>query len=95
MIGREILQIADAVAREKGIDCEEVIKAMEEAIQKIGRTKYGLENDIRAIIDRETGDVSLGLYREIVEEIEDAYTDPVGGRKKRRPSRRAWWFYCQ
>jgi N utilization substance protein A len=68
-LGREILQIADAVAREKGIDCEEVIKAMEEAIQKIGRTKYGLENDIRAFIDRQTGAVSLGMYQEIVEEV--------------------------
>ena len=73
-IGREILQIADAVAREKGIDCEEVIKAMEEAIQKIGRTKYGLENDIRAIIDRTTGAVSLGLYQEIVEDLVDPST---------------------
>ncbi len=73
-VGREVLQIADAVAREKGIDCEEVIKAMEEAIQKIGRTKYGLENDIRAFIDRKTGDVNLGLYHEIVEEITNVAT---------------------
>lgn len=70
-IGREVLQIADAVAREKGIEFEEVIKAMEEAIQKIGRAKYGLENDIRASIDHKTGDVSLGLYQEIVEEVTD------------------------
>jgi N utilization substance protein A len=73
-IGREVLQIADAVAREKGIEFEEVIQAMEEAIQKIGRTKYGLENDIRASIDRKTGDVSLGLYHEIVEEVTDVAT---------------------
>lgn len=68
-MGREVLQVADAVAREKGIDCEDVIKAMEEAIQKIGKTKYGLEHDIRAFIDRKTGEVSLGLYQEIVDEI--------------------------
>jgi N utilization substance protein A len=68
-LGREILQIADAVAREKGIDCEEVVKAMEEAIQKIARTKYGLENDIRAYIDRISGVVNLGMYQEIVDEV--------------------------
>ena len=72
-INRDLLQIADAVAREKGIDCEEVILAMEEAIQKIGKTKYGSEHDVRAIIDRKTGGVQLALYREIVEEIEDPF----------------------
>lgn len=73
-MGKELLQVADAVAREKGIDCEEVIKAMEEAIQKIGRTKYGLEKDIRAVIDRATGAVALSLCHEVVEEVEDAET---------------------
>ncbi len=75
MLNRELLQIADAVAREKGIDMDEVVIAMEEAIQKIGKSKYGMENDIRAKIDRKTGDVTLGLYREVVENeegVEDA-----------------------
>ena len=44
----ELLQIADAVAREKSIERETVIAAMEEAIQKAARSKYGHENDIRA-----------------------------------------------
>ena len=47
----ELLQIADAVAREKSIDAEIVIEAMEEAIQKAARSKYGMENEIRAEID--------------------------------------------
>lgn len=67
MVNRELLQIADAVAREKGIDMDEVVIAMEEAIQKVGKSKYGMENDIRAKIDRKSGEVTLGLYREVVE----------------------------
>ena len=47
----ELLQVADAVAREKAIDREQVLEAMEQAIQKAGRSKYGQEHDIRAIID--------------------------------------------
>ncbi len=70
MVNRELLQIADAVAREKGIDMDEVVIAMEEAIQKVGKSKYGMENDIRAKIDRKSGEVTLGLYREIVEDEE-------------------------
>ena len=50
--GLELIQIADAVAREKSIDRDEVITAMEEAIQKAGRSKYGQEHDIRAMMIR-------------------------------------------
>ena len=50
--GLELIQIADAVAREKSIDRDEVITAMEEAIQKAGRSKYGQEHDIRASLPR-------------------------------------------
>ena len=49
--GLELMQIADVVAREKSIEREEVIVAMEEAIQKAGRSKYGNDRDIRAMID--------------------------------------------
>ncbi len=70
-LNREALQIAEAVAREKGIDPEEVLQAMEEAIQKIGRAKYGYENDIRASIDRKTGDVRLERHQQVVELLED------------------------
>ena len=70
----EMLAVADAVAREKGLEREEVITAMEQAIQKAGRNKYGPEHDIRAIIDRDGGHISLARYREVVEEVEDEHT---------------------
>ena len=74
ILGAELLQVADAAAREKGIDREEVLDAMEQAIQKAGRSKYGLEHDIRAIIDRKTGEIQLARYLEVVEEIENEAT---------------------
>lgn len=64
---QEIIQVADTVAREKNIDKETVIVAMEEAIQKAGRSKYGYDHDIRAQIDRKNGNISLFRYREVVE----------------------------
>jgi len=70
----ELLQVADAVAREKGIDREEVLEAMEQAIQKAGRSKYGHELDIRAEIDRKTGEIHLFRYREVAEPIENEAT---------------------
>ncbi len=62
----ELLQVADNVAREKNIDREIVISAMEEAIQKAGRSKYGHDQDIRAEIDRKNGGIELKRYREVV-----------------------------
>jgi N utilization substance protein A len=70
----ELLLVADAVAREKMIDREEVLEAMEQAIQKAGRAKYGHEKDIRATIDRKTGDVRLSRWTEIVETVENEET---------------------
>ncbi len=64
----ELLQVADTVAREKNIDREIVLVAMEEAIQKAGRSKYGHDQDIRAKIDRKTGDITMKRYREVMEE---------------------------
>ena len=55
----ELLQVADAVAREKAIERDEVLEAMEMAITKAGRSKYGHEHDIRAQIDRQSGDINL------------------------------------
>ncbi|HAU29265.1 MAG TPA: transcription termination/antitermination protein NusA [Rhodospirillaceae bacterium] len=63
----ELLQVADAVAREKSIDREQVLEAMEMAIQKAARAKYGHEHDIRATIDRKLGEVGLRRFREVVE----------------------------
>ena len=67
----ELVQIADTVAREKNIEREIVLEAMEEAIQKAGRSKYGHDHDIRAHIDRKNGSIELKRYREVVEEVED------------------------
>ena len=69
-----MLAVADAVARDKGIEREEVLEAMEQAIQKAGRSKYGPEHDIRVTIARDTGHISLARYREVVEEVEDEHT---------------------
>lgn len=63
----EIILVADTVAREKNIDRDDVLEAMEIAIQKAGRSKYGFEHDIRATIDRKSGAISLARYREVVE----------------------------
>ena len=60
--------------RGKSIEREEVILVMEEAIQKAGRAKYGLDRDIRATIDRKTGAISLERWIEVVEEVEDELT---------------------
>lgn len=62
----EIVVVADTVAREKNIEKEDVFVAMEIAIQKAGRTKYGSEHDIRVKIDRKTGAITLARYREVV-----------------------------
>lgn len=62
----EIVLVADTVAREKNIDKEDVFVAMEIAIQKAGRSRYGFEHDIRATIDRKTGAIALRRYREVV-----------------------------
>ncbi|MCZ6591657.1 MAG: transcription termination factor NusA [Alphaproteobacteria bacterium] len=70
----EMLAVADAVARDKGIEREEVLEAMEQAIQKAGRSKYGPEHDIRVTIARDTGHISLARYREVVETVEDEHT---------------------
>jgi N utilization substance protein A len=82
----ELLLVADAVAREKSIDREEVLDAMEQAIQKAGRAKYGHEKDIRATIDRKTGDVRLSRWTEAVETVENEETQiPVHIAKKFKP----------
>ena len=65
----ELLQIADAVAREKMIEKEVVIAAIEEAIQKAARTRYGAEHDIRAHMDPKTGEMTLTRVVTVVEDV--------------------------
>ncbi|HEX3497859.1 MAG TPA: transcription termination factor NusA [Stellaceae bacterium] len=70
----DLLQVADAVARDKGIDRDEVLQAMEQAIQKAGRSKYGQEYDIRSEIDRKSGQIRLLRFREVADPIENEAT---------------------
>jgi len=70
----EILQIADAVAREKGIQKDSVIEAMEQAIQVAGRRKYGHDHNIRAEIDRKSGEIRLFRELEVVHPVENTTT---------------------
>ncbi len=71
----ELLQIADAVAREKMIDPDLVIQAMEESMAKAAKSRYGAELDIRAHIDRKSGELTMTRVREVVEEVENLSTE--------------------
>jgi N utilization substance protein A len=71
----ELLQIADAVAREKLIDRELVIEAMEDSLGKAARQRYGADYDIRAFIDRKTGELHMSRAMEVVEEVENHFTE--------------------
>ncbi len=80
----ELIQVAETVSREKSIDKEEVITAMEEAIEKAARTKYGLERDIRANIDRKNGSINIAQFTEVVEIVENEYTQMTYNESQRR-----------
>ena len=70
----ELLQIADAVAREKSIERKIVIQAMEDAIQKAAKSRYGAENDIRCEIDTKTGETRLTRVQTVADPIENDAT---------------------
>lgn len=71
----ELLQIAEAVAREKSINREVVIEAMEDAIQKAAKSRYGSENEIQAEIDPTTGEIKLSRLLEVVEDVTNEATE--------------------
>ena len=71
----ELLQIADAVAREKGIEMDIVLSAMADAIQKAAKARYGQENDIRVDIDAKTGETKLLRVVTVVELVENDDTE--------------------
>jgi N utilization substance protein A len=71
----ELLQIADAVAREKAIDRGIVIAAMEDAIQKAARSRYGSETEVRAEINPKTGEIRLARLLQVVERMENPSTE--------------------
>ena len=70
----ELLQIADAVAREKAIDRKIVLAAMEDAIAKAARARYGSETEVRAEIDAKSGELHLSRHMLVVEAIENPST---------------------
>ena len=69
----ELIAIADSVAKEKLIDKAIVIEAMEDAIQRAAKNRYGAENDIRAKLDPNTGDLRLWRVVEVVEAVDDYF----------------------
>src|SRR5262245_40578673 len=71
----ELLQIADAVAREKSIDKSVVLAAMAEAIQRAAKSRYGAENNIQAEIDPRTGETRLNRLLDVVEKVENEATE--------------------
>ncbi len=71
----ELLQIADAVAREKVIDRQIVIEAMEDAIQKAARSRYGSETNVKAEINPKSGEIRLSRLLQVVEDVENMSTE--------------------
>ena len=67
VIREEMLQVANNVAQEKNINQDDVFSAMEQALEKSARVKYGMERDIRVNINRDTGDIKLESYLKVVE----------------------------
>ncbi len=67
----ELLQIADAVARDKSIDKQVVLGAMEEAMQRAAKARYGAENEIKVEIDPKTGETHVSRYLHVVELVEN------------------------
>ena len=86
----ELLQIADAVAREKSIDRQVVITAMEDAIQKAARSRYGSETEVRAEINPKTGEMKLSRLLQVVDNVEnDSIHISVDDAKRRNPAAQA------
>jgi N utilization substance protein A len=83
----ELLQIADAVAREKSIDRQIVLASMEDAIQKAARSRYGQETEVRAEINPKTGEIRFSRLLLVVDQIEnDATQITVTEARKKNPA---------
>ncbi len=92
----ELLQIADSVAREKTIDRKIVIEAMEDAIQKAAKSRYGAENDIRCEIDPKTGETRLSRVMAVVEDVENELTQiTLADAKRRNPDAKIGDFIAE
>lgn len=73
--GTEIIQIADAVAKDKGIPRHVILEAMEHAIEAASKKKYGQENNIRVSINQNTGEIKIFRERVVVENVEDSHQE--------------------
>jgi N utilization substance protein A len=83
----ELLQIADAVAREKSIDRQIVLASMEDAISKAARSRYGQETEVRAEINPKTGEIRFSRLLLVVDQIEnDATQITVNEARKKNPA---------
>ena len=69
IVREEMLQVAETLAKEKNIEKSVVFEAMEEALQKVAKSKYGQARDIRVSIDKDTGHISLNSFKTVVEKI--------------------------
>lgn len=66
---RDIINIVDALARDKGIQKEHLIVGIESAIEEIGKTKYGTAHPIKARFNRKTGEINLYRVLSVVDEV--------------------------
>ena len=83
----ELLQIADAVAREKSIDRRIVLESMEDAMQKAARSRYGQETEVRAEINPKTGEVRFSRLLLVVEEVDnDATQITLADARRKNPA---------
>jgi transcription termination/antitermination protein NusA len=83
----ELLQIADAVAREKNIEREIVLKAMEDSIARAAKSRYGLETEIRVEINPVSGDMKMSRLLNVIEDIENpAFQISLADAKLRNPA---------
>ncbi|MEN5083935.1 transcription termination factor NusA [Bosea sp. TWI1241] len=79
----ELLQIADAVAREKSIDRQIVIDAMQDAIAKAARSRYGAETDVHAEINPRSGELRLARHLQVVDQVENGAVEITVDEAKR------------
>src|SRR5690242_14093920 len=92
----ELLQIADAVAREKSIDRGIVIAAMEDAIQKAARSRYGSETEVRAEINPKTGELRLSRLLLVVDQVDNDSTQiSIEDAKRRNPAAQVGDFIAE
>jgi N utilization substance protein A len=73
----ELMQVADVVSREKSVDKNIVVEALQDAIARSAKSRYGHEYDIRVKIHQKTGDIEIFRYREVVAEVENNATQII------------------